>query len=75
MQECTFNNVGASRPLGSIGRAVFYSDNVTIAVGDNAGGVAASAAGPLALSRAAGLLPAPLTQWEDFFVDVQKVCL
>lgn len=66
MQECSFTNVGAERPLGSLQRATFFSDDESLAIGDNAG-EAADPAVPLPLSNAAGLQPPHLDLWDDFF--------
>lgn len=38
LQECTFTNVTAFRPLLSVGKATFYSDDDTLAIGNNLGG-------------------------------------
>jgi hypothetical protein len=71
MQECEFTNVTATRPLGSLGRATFYSD-ANISVGDDKGG-AADPPHTLPLSLADGLTPAALDPWDDFFRNTMKV--
>jgi hypothetical protein len=71
MQECTFTNVSAPRPLGSLGRATFYSD-ANISVGDDKGG-AADPPHTLPLSLANGLKPLVVDPWDDFFLNTMKV--
>jgi hypothetical protein len=73
MQECTFTDVSATRPLGSSQDARFYSDR-NESVGNNAGG-AADPPNAIQLSLSKGLVPAPLGQWDEWFLDTVEVCV